>query len=110
LSESAPTIIFGTFDETSKCLSCEEFSPVEPKDIILELSCSSLAELIFAAALERLPRGRATGRNIFVESNAVPYGDVASCTQLLKYDTAAHSRSFAGHYTIKTVLFVNISL
>lgn len=102
LSESAPTIIFGTFEERSNCFSCEVFSPVEPKDIILELSCSSFADLIFAA-LERLPRGRATGINIFVESNVEPYGVVASCTQLLKYDIAANSRSFSGHCNSKDV-------
>uniref|UniRef100_A0A0A9CKY3 Uncharacterized protein n=1 Tax=Arundo donax TaxID=35708 RepID=A0A0A9CKY3_ARUDO len=91
-------MIFETFKGTSKCFSCEVLSPVEPNDIILAFSCSDLTDLlIFAAALERLPRGRATGKNIFVESNIEPYGVVASCTQLLKYDLAADSRSSSGH-------------
>jgi len=97
LSGSAPTIILETLEGTSKCFSCEVLSPVEPNEIILVYSWSSLADLIFAAALERFPRGRATGKNIFVESNAEPNGVVASCTQLLKYNLAAYSRSFSGH-------------
>jgi hypothetical protein len=91
-------VIFETLEGASKKISCEVLSPVEPKDIILVFPCSSLADLIFAMALERLPRGRATGKNIFVESKVEPYGVVASCTQLLKYDLAADSRSFSGHY------------
>lgn len=51
LSESAPTVIFETFEGASKFFSCKVLSPVDPKDIILVFSCSSLADLILKQLL-----------------------------------------------------------